>query len=337
MAQREIPAAVRESRVRTSAEWHALGVGESEIRALAKTGDLVQQRRGVYATRKAVEFAGKNPRRLHALNASAVLAVVGGDAVISHHSAARILGLDMLDPPPADIVTVTRQPPRHSRNRKADGVVFHRAQIPDSHRVRVYGLPLTSAGRTVIDIARTSSFRAGVVIADSAVRLDQTSRPELAVVVKACMRWPGVEQARKVIEFCDGSAESVLESCARVVFAEHGLEPPELQAGIYVEDQQRFWVDFYWRRHQTIAEVDGLGKLSTPNDIRKQFDRDRLLRRAGYGVVHFTWREILAAPEAVVRNIRDTFAAAARLYAVVLSHQPHPLASRVARCPVSPT
>jgi hypothetical protein len=234
---------------------------------------------------------------------------VGADAVASHYSAARILGLDMLDPPPGEIVTVTRLAPARSRTRKADGVVFHNAKIPDWQRGRMWGVSLTSVGRTVIDISRASSFRAGVVVADSAVRLDQTSQPELAVIADSCKGWPGAERARRVAAFCDGNAESVLESCARVVFADHGLEPPELQAGIDVEHRQRFWVDFFWRKYQTIAEVDGLGKYSTPKDIQDQFRRDRLLRRAGYKVVHFTWREIFVTPAIVVASIREAFAA----------------------------
>lgn len=96
---------------------------------------------------------------------------------------------------------------------------------------------------------------------------------------------------------------------AGCVFADYGLEPAELQAGIEVEHRQRFWVDFFWRKYRAIAEVDGLGKYSTPKDIQDQFRRDRLLRRAGYKVVHFTWREIFVTPAIVVANIREAFAA----------------------------
>ena len=309
MAERDIPDVVRKSAVGTAAELHAAGIGKSEIRSLVQTGHLVQFRRGVYATRKAVDNARKDSRRLHALQVAVVRATVGRDAIASHHSAARILGLEMLDPPPEKTVTVTRQPPTRSRTRRLDGVILHAAHIPDWQRLAAYGVSLTNASRTVIDIARTSPFRAGVAIADCAVRLDQTSQPELAAIVKACKGWPGVERARQVVEFCDGNAESVLESCARVAFADHGLEPALLQASIEVGDWRRFRVDFCWPQHRTIAEADGLGKYSAANDIRDQFERDRLLRRAGYQVVHFTWREIFMTPELIVAQIREAFAA----------------------------
>jgi hypothetical protein len=311
VTQRDLPDAVRKWKVATVAGWQTAGIGKPELRSLATAGELVLLRRGVYATRRAVEAASGNPRREHALRVAAVQVAVGADAIASHHSAARILGLDMLDPPPGDIVTVTRRPPARSNTRQPQGVVFHNADLPDWQCIDRDGVLLTNASRTVIDIARTSSFRAGVAIADCAVRLDQASPSELAIIVKGCKRWPGIEQARQVVQFCDGSAESVLESCARVVFADRGLEPAELQAGIEVEHRQRFWVDFFWRKYQTIAEVDGLGKYSTPNDIQDQFRRDRLLRRAGYKVVHFTWREIFVTPAIVVASIREAFAAPA--------------------------
>lgn len=309
VTKREIPDAIRKSRICTTAQLHAAGIGKSQVRFLTSTGDLVQLRRGVYATRKAVDDASKDPRRRHFLQVAAVQAVIGGDTVASHHSAARLLGLDMLDPPPEATVTVTRPPATRGNARRLDGVVLHSAHVPDWQRVGRPGAKITNAARTVIDIARTSPFRAGVAIADCAVRLDQTSQPELVVIVQACKGWPGVERARQVVEFCDGNAESVLESCARVAFADHGLEPATLQAEIAVGSRRRFRVDFCWPRYATIAEADGLGKYSAAKDIRDQFERDRLLRRAGYKVVHFTWREIFVNPVLIVAQIREAFAA----------------------------
>jgi hypothetical protein len=74
---------------------------------------------------------------------------------------------------------------------------------------------ITSVARTVVDLARTSSFRSGVVVADSALRGQQTTKDELRSVLAACARWPGIRQARLVVEFSDGLAESALESISR--------------------------------------------------------------------------------------------------------------------------
>ena len=69
-------------------------------------------------------------------------------------------------------------------------------------------------------------------------------------------------------------------------------------------------VDFLWRKYRTIAEADGLGKYVEPSVLRRQFERDRKLRAAGYRVVHFTWGEIFKTPADVVAQIREAFGAA---------------------------
>ena len=175
---------------------------------------------------------------------------------------------------------MTRQPPQRSITRQTAGLIFHNTPVPDWQRLEGFGVSFTSTSRTVVDIARTSSFAQGVVVADCALRLDRTSHPELAHVARSCKQWPGIEQARRVIMFSDGNADSVLESCARVAFAEAGLEPPELQAQIVVSSTA-LRVDFLWRKYRTIAEADGLGKYAEAGVLKKQFERDRKLRAAG--------------------------------------------------------
>lgn len=148
-----------------------------------------------------------------------------------------------------------------------------------------------------------------VVVADSALRLGKATKSELSRAADACRRWPGIDQARRTVAFADGRAESVLESCARVTFDVFGVEAPDLQVTFRGEGFV-FRGDFYWDRHRTIAEADGMAKYQSPQRAREQIRRDRLLRDAGYKVVHFTWREIFETPAVVVARIRKSFAAA---------------------------
>jgi hypothetical protein len=262
-------------------------------------------RRGVYATRAAIDSAAVNSRRGHALQVAAVVTAVGRDAVASHHSAALIHGVNLLNQP-ADTVTLTRPPTRRTSRLRSDGLVFHAADLAAEHVTSRYGLLVTTAARTVIDLARTSPFREAVVAADSALQAELTTKAALLAIVSVCRRWPGIQQARRVIEFSDERAESVLESCARVAFAEAGLEPPELQLTIHGPDWS-FRVDFCWPGRRVIAEADGLVKYNSRKDLARQFERDRLLRDAGYQVIHFTWHEVMRTPEVVIARIRAAF------------------------------
>jgi very-short-patch-repair endonuclease len=233
-------------------------------------------------------------------------AAVGRDSVASHQSAALIHGLDLFPAAP-DLVILTRPTTRRSGRLKSDGIFFHAAELPDGHVTRLLGVKVTSVPRTVVDLARGSSFMSAVVTADSALRADATSREALIAICDACSGWPGVRQARRAVDFSDPRAESVLESCARVIFAEHNLEPPELQFTITGPDF-RFTVDFYWQKYGLIAEADGEVKYSEPRRAIRQLDRDQRLRDLGYSVVHFTWRELFRNRATVIERIRRAFA-----------------------------
>jgi len=75
-------------------------------------------------------------------------------------------------------------------------------------------------------------------------------------------------------------------------------------------------VDFLWDQYRTIAEADGAIKYADPDRARQQLRRDAELRRAGYEVVHITWRDLAATPDQVVQWIKAAFARSSQLRAV---------------------
>jgi len=266
-------------------------------------------RRGVYATRRAVESAGTDPRLGHALRAAGARASVGGHAVASHQSAALLHGIDLLRQPTDGAVWLTRPPGQYS-GLHLEGIHLHSARLPAQHVTTLYSVPVTTATRTVVDLARSLTFMEGVVATDCALRLGKTTDLGLADALRTCARWPGIDQARRVVGFSSEDAGSVLESCARVVFAEAGLPAPVLQAAIATADAEFIGrVDFCWPSYLVIAEADGLAKYDDPRRARAQIVRDIRLRDAGYKVVHFTWGELFGTPDRVVARIRAAFAA----------------------------
>jgi len=99
----------------------------------------------------------------------------------------------------------------------------------------------------------------------------------------------------------------VLESLARVAFAEHGLPPPDLQVWVGAEGEVVGRADFLWRRYRTVGEADGALKYGDPASARARFWRDAKLREAGFEVVHFGWDEIVRVPHQVAASIRAAF------------------------------
>lgn len=296
----------------TVCELTSAGASYADIRRLVRRGVLSQVAWGVYvpaghapAAPSAIPQADE-----HAVKLAACLARSGTGTAGSHWTAAVILGIALLGSETHQTVSVTRPPGARGSRTGPPGVLVHAASLPRNHVTDGPGVPVTTAARTVVDLARTSPFVAGVVAADSALSSRLTTKADLQSVITACARWPGIRMARRVVEFSDVRSESVLESVARVAFHEHGLPPPDLQ--VWVGDDEAIGrADFLWREHRTIGEADGAVKYADPSRAVQQLRRDSRLRRAGFEVVHFSWREIRESPQQVTEDIQAAFRRAA--------------------------
>jgi hypothetical protein len=171
---------------------------------------------------------------------------------------------------------------------------------------------MTTAARTVLDLARVRPYAEGVAIADAALHLGITTTAQLVAVRDACRSWPGINRAAKVIEFADAATESPLESRSRVAFALGELPTPVLQAVVLLRNGRRARVDFLWAQWRVIGEADGRLKIQRPEDLWAEKLREDALRELGYEVVRWTWDEIVNRPEIVVARILRA-AARARL------------------------
>jgi predicted transcriptional regulator of viral defense system len=300
--------AIRGKSVGSVAQWKAVGVSRKKLEILVASGDLVRVRHGFYATKEILARAADDASLAHAIKAAAICATSVRDGVASHHSAARMHGIELLYPPQENVVAITVPPGRQAGRHGATDVVRHAARLPDGHVEKLYGLPVTTVARTVADIARTSTFMEGVVAADSALHQKLTLKQEIRAVLQDCGRWPGVDMARRVTEFAEWVPESVLESCGRVVFRERGLPDPQLQVPLLGRNGTfTARVDFCWHEFGTIVEADGMAKYKTQDDLDAQYHRDRRLQDAGWEVVHFSWMELFSDPELVIARIRAAF------------------------------
>jgi very-short-patch-repair endonuclease len=299
--------AVRLAGFATYGDLLRTGVSRARIRAMVQQGKLLTPQRGIYLTKELAEWLQLVPAGATAMRAMSALATLGAGSVISHQTAAQLHGLDLLTQP-LPWVTLTR--PRGLGSKSGNqGVCVHAAGLPAGHIGARLGMPVTTVPRTVVDLARELDFAAAVVVADSALHQHLASKEELRQVLAGCRQWPGALKASSVIDFADGLAESVLESIARVLFQKLRLPSPELQVEIRGKHGFIGRVDFLWRQFRTIAEVDGALKYTAdPMRARRQLQRDKELRTAGYEVEHFDWREITQEQQQVDSSLRVAFA-----------------------------
>jgi hypothetical protein len=301
----ELHQVLRSAGVVTRADLLEAGVERGRIDTALRNGRLVQLSRGVYARADAARKAARQAGSAYQLRVAGALAVAGADVVVSHQSAARLLGIDLLDGGGRE-VTMTGPGDRgwHSRA----GTHRYALAMPADHVTTAFGFPVTTPARTVVDLSRVLDFRAGVVAADSALFKKLTTKEDLRSVIAALPRRPGITRAAEVIEFADMKAESPLESIARTGFRDCGLPAPELQVQLGNEYEPIARVDFYWKQYRTAAEADGAMKYDQdPGLARRQLRRDHLLRAEGYELVHFTWQDINFSPDLVATWIRQAF------------------------------
>ncbi|MFC4949390.1 hypothetical protein [Pseudonocardia sp. GCM10023141] len=176
------------------------------------------------------------------------------------------------------------------------------------------GLWVTSAGRTVVDVARTVPFEQAVVTADAALATGKVDRAALDVALHAVVGWPGAPAARRALAFADAGAESVGESRSRVAINKAGLPPPVLQWEVRDQQGVSHWVDFGWPEFRTVGEFDGqikYGRLLRPGEepgdaVFREKVREDEIRATDLGMVRWIWDD-LADFAPVAARLRERF------------------------------
>lgn len=237
-----------------------------ERRALERAclaGELIRFAPGAYypATAwTALSGAERHRMRIHAAADGRSESIV-----LSHHSAAILWGLPLLDPPPR-AVHVMAEPAAGGRS--SANIVRHTVGIPD-FTATIDGLRLTSLTRTVADLLAVVPFEAGVALADAGLRRawlegGDSAAQDLVTVVRLELETVAISHGRvraeKALAFATPQSGSVAESVSRVSILRAGLTAPVLQQRFRRDDGGWWDVDFWWPDFGLIGECDGKQK-----------------------------------------------------------------------------
>lgn len=230
----------------------------------------------------------------------------------SHESGAVIHNIPQRDSREA-MVHVTR---RTSGHPDIAGVKHHRAAVPLDQSMLVEGLPVLTAARTALDLARCGDLDDGVAACDHVLRHGVTI-PELRKVLAQMPRWPGRRRASAAIDFADARAESYLESIGRVFVASLGLGTPEPQVGL-TDGRRTVWCDLLLGRHW--FEFDGRVKYRAVEDgglsndpvktLLAEKDRENFITGFKLGCSRLTYTDLVvnrgATRARVLREVGST-------------------------------
>jgi Transcriptional regulator, AbiEi antitoxin len=286
------------------------GYSDAELARRVRRGELTRLQRGTYLADPSSLPDEATAR--HRLSIAATLAELRVPAVVSHISAAALHGLPLWGVRLTRIHILRTPPASGAGNARLH---LHVARTDGEDLTTVDGLAVTTVSRTVVDVARTESFEAAVVVADAALHLRLTSPSSLRHCLDRMGAVPGVRAAARVLNFADGLSESVGESRSRVVLHRLGLPRPDLQARVLRADRSEIArCDFGWEQQRTVGEFDGrikYGRLLRPGQapgdvVFEEKRREDEIREHAWEVARWTWRD-LRTPLVIERRLRRAF------------------------------
>jgi hypothetical protein len=211
------------------------------------------------------------------------LLLVAPDAVPSHTTAARWLGLPVDRDPRVHLVRRPGRPVLRGR-----GVRTHRATLTAQETVVHRGRRVTSPARTFVDLAGTLDLVSLVALGDAVAR--RSGLRALAAAVDAADGGRGVRTARAALALVDPGSDSPAETRVRLVLHDAGYR--RMRHGVEIHLPGGGWVataDLADPVARVALQYDGLVHLGDdPERRRADIDRDELSRQAGWQVVVLT-------------------------------------------------
>jgi hypothetical protein len=235
---------------------------------------------------------------------AAVLAC-GRGSVVSHRSAAALLGLFDEGPIVIDVIA----PP--SRGRKIDGICLHRVRPPRLQETgTMHGIPCTSPARTLVDLAGAIGEW---TLRSAFERAAQRHRLDLAAVEASIdPRRRGMRGLLALIEEWRGASpllkqrsrlKSPLEAKVLPLLGRRDIPLPRLNASVRLANGRRIEVDFLWPDHRFVLEADSRDFHATHVAFERDRWRDRELLRVGYSSLRVTHLQAEREAEAVAETI----------------------------------
>ena len=274
----------------------ALGLSPREIQHRLRIGRLIRVYYGVYAV-------GRLPTTVHDEAAGALLAC-GPSAVLSHSSAAALWGITATWCKPFEI-TIT------GADRRPTGLRVHRVtSLPRADVTRRFGLAVTTAARTALDIAPDGGGARVVRVVNDLRHRRMLTVGQLAAATRRHPRHPGVAFVAPIISEDHGYTQSELEDRFPAFVKRHGLPQPLHNAMVAGHR-----VDAFFQVERVIVELDGYDFHRT----RESFEADRVRDAKILAVTQIPTVRITG------RRMRDDERGIAEdLHAVLVARRPPP-------------
>jgi very-short-patch-repair endonuclease len=282
--------AARQHGVVSVADLGACGLTSKAISVRASNGRLFEMHRGVYAV-------GHDNPSLEGCYLAAVKAC-GDGAVLCMWSAAVLQNIITWEDRYPDVLVLGQSAPQHER------INGHRTSyLPAEHVTTVRGIPVTTAPRTLLDLAAVMPERH----LRRAVRQAQFLKLTTVAALAAVLHGPGPRRGRKklarILGMDAAPTQSVLEDAVLDLVLRGGFAHPAVNEPLFL-DGRRIVPDLCWPRQRLIIEADG-PHHDDPFQRAADNERQRILEAHGYRVIRVTWKQAVMRPTSTLRRIAE--------------------------------
>jgi hypothetical protein len=223
---------------------------------------------------------------------------VGRGAVLSHFSAAALWGFIDWDGRHPEVIV-----PRLGTARRA-GIRVHCSSVVDPRDVmRHDGIPVTSAARTLVDLAAVVNY----TLLRRAVRRAQSRRrvsvPQLVATARRLGPRRGAANLNRILATGPGPTRSELEDVVLDLLIAGGIRPPDVNKPLLLAGR-RVIPDFRWPEQRVILEADSAAWHDNPIAREDDAERQALLEAHGERVLRVTWLQVVTKPGETLARVR---------------------------------
>lgn len=270
-----------------------VGFTETEIDHALATGRLHRIFRGAFGLGHAgVGWRGEM--------LAAVLAC-GAGTVVSHGSAAFLLGLWGRRPEMVDVIAPVEA------GRKISGIRRRHTPPPlPRDRWSHDAVACTSPSRTIVDVAGIVGEAALRRTIEQAAVHSMLNVPEIDAILDGPRR-RGSPRLRMILEGWRRYSpairlRSVMEAKLLPLLTLRGIAAPECNAKLWIRGEP-FEVDFLWRRQRLAVETDGERYHDNPEAEGRDRRRNEVLPEAGYRIWRLRWGDLERRPEETMTTL----------------------------------
>jgi very-short-patch-repair endonuclease len=274
-------------------QLRGLGLSDRGISDARERGWLRPVFHGVFAV-------GHEHLTVHARMLAATMAC-GYGSLVSHGTAAWVLGLRSWQPEEVDVIAPVEA------GRRIAGIRRRFVPVPVGEEMWWrHGVPITSPARTIVDCAGIlHAPRVAEMVEQAAVEglldvvaidrvLEGPRRRGTKKLLLAVAPWRRYPRGIKI--------RSRMEAKLLPLLTEAALPIPQTNAKLRLADKV-YEVDFLWRKQRLVVETDGGRFHDNPAAGERDSNRNHVLAEADYHLPRLGWEDLRDRPDETMREI----------------------------------